>query len=147
MITDEQATDAAEMMRVCRFFPSSELQRAQIAGLLIDMVGTKPELDWLVHEQCKLDWQGSFQLRQLFSSRFIPRDTVTAEEGERAYFEEQSRETDRKLAEWKREQKLLGEPPVVRIDLTPALNALTRTEEGVRRERRHRSAQEVLERL
>ena len=149
MITNEQAVDAVESMRLCRFFPSAEFQRAQIAAILIDMVGTKPELEWLVRSQSKLDWKGPYELRLLFSTRFRPQDTIGStsdDDAERLYFEEQSQETDRNLAAWKREQKLLGESPV-RIDLTPALNALTRTEEGVRRDRRHRSAQEALERL
>lgn len=150
MITPEQAAGAVSAMRICRYFPSEDAQRAQVAAILIDMVGTKAQLDWLVYTQCKLDWKGPYELRQLFCSRFPARDVEptpkTSDQLEAEYFEAESRETDRRLAVWKHEQKLLGTAPV-RIDLTPALNALTRTEEGVRRERRHRSTQEALERL
>jgi len=145
MISIEDATGAIVALRICRYFPSDRFQQSQVAAILIEMVGSKDELDWLVHAQSKLDWQGPYQLRQLFASRFIPRDTLTEEEGERAYFEEQARETARKIEGWKREQKLLGEPPV-RIDITPALNKLTRTEEGVRRQYRDKQVREYLER-
>lgn len=132
MITDEEAMRAVAGMRLCRYFPSDEFQRAQIAAILIKMVNTKRELDWLVETQANFDWKGPQELRGLFCSKFRPRDGIetvssnsgfTPEDGERAYFEEQSRETDRKLAEWKQEQKRLGESPV-RFDVTPAIKRI-----------------------
>jgi len=44
MITTEQAYGAVQLMTICRYFPSSELQRAQISALLVDMVETKAQL-------------------------------------------------------------------------------------------------------
>jgi hypothetical protein len=123
MITTEESTQAVHAFRICRYFPAEEFQRAQIVTMLIEMVTTKAELDWLVHEQCKLDWKGPYELRQLFSTRFAPRDSIADMDPERAYFERESAETDRKIAEWKREQKLLGEAPVV-IDVTPAIRRI-----------------------
>jgi len=134
MITDEQAADAVELMRLCRFFPSSELQRAQVAGLLVDMVETKGQLDWLVTAQCKLDWQGPAELRALFSTRFQPCDAMAAVDPERAYFECEAAATDRRISEWKREQKLLGEPPAV-IDAAPAIKRVDRTADDLQFER------------
>ena len=146
MISPEEAAGAVTALRICRYFPAEDLQRSQIAAMLIEMVGTKPELDWLVHQQSKLDWQGPFQLRQLFTTRFLPQDILTTEEAERAYFEAQSRETDRKLAEWKREQRLIGEPDPSPVETAEPVDTRTRTERELQQQHRDRRVQEYLER-
>ena len=146
MISIDEAAGAVIALRLCRYFPAEDFQRSQITAILMEMVGTKDELDWLVHQQSKLDWQGPHQLRQLFASRFVPRDTLTPEEGERAYFEAQSRETDRKLAEWKREQKLLGESDYPRAVVEEQPDTMSHTERDLLRQHKDRRVREYLER-
>jgi hypothetical protein len=87
-----------------------------------------------VRAQTKLDWTGPGDLRKLFCSRFQPRGADVDQDPERANFERDTAETDRRIAEWKKEQKLLGEPPAV-IDVTPAIRTIDRTTADLRFER------------
>jgi hypothetical protein len=136
MITVEQASSAVELLRICRYFPSSDFQRAQVAEMLIDMVETKAQLDWLVRAQTKRDWTGLADLHSLFCSRFEARDAEYSDQDqlERAYFEREAVETELRIAAWKNEQKLLGEAPVA-IDVTPTMKRIDRTKDDLRLER------------
>lgn len=151
MITIEEAASACQVMALSRYFPSSEFQRSQIAAILIDMVGTKDQLDWLVKEQSKIDWKGPYEMRLLFTSRFQPQDKVLDQQDpnqmEADYFAAQSAETARRIEGWKKERKLLGEAPV-RIDVTPAAKRIgeTRTERGVRMLAKDKKTRDYLER-
>ena len=126
MITKDQALEAVALMAICKFFPASDVQFAQIAAMLVEMVNSKSELDWLVREQCKLDWQGPHELRLLFLSHFRARDAGADMDPERAYFEREAAATRLRIAAWKNEQKLLGEAPTA-IDVTPAIKRVDRT--------------------
>ena len=118
MISKEQAGAAVVDMRICRYFPAEDYMRTQVAMILIEMVNTKQELDWLTMTQVKMgEWKGVGELRGLFCARYSPRDGIDAESEtpgyrvsdiEMQYIERQSRETDRMLAAAKAEQKLLG---------------------------------------
>lgn len=154
MIAIEDAAGAVAALRICRYFPSDDLQRSQIAAILIEMVGSKDQLDWLVKEQSKLDWEGTKALRNVFCSRFKPLDTVYSQDPETQaaqmeadYFAAQSAETARRIEGWKKERKLLGEAPV-RIDVTPAAKRIgeTRTERGVRMLAKDKKTRDYLER-
>jgi hypothetical protein len=101
---------------------------------LIDMVETKPQLDWLVEAQTKRDWTGPADMRRLFCSRFQALDADADLDPERAYSEREAAKTERRIAEWKKEPKLLGEAPAV-VDVTPAIKPVTRTEAELRSER------------
>jgi hypothetical protein len=125
MITVEQANSAVELLKICRYFPSSDIQGAQVAEILIDMVETKAQLDWLVKAQTKRDWTGPADMRRLFCSRFQALDD-SDRDPERAYFEREAAETERRIAEYKEQQKLLGEAQVA-IDVTPAIRLIDRT--------------------
>lgn len=138
MITIEEAASACQVMALSRYFPSSEFQRSQIAAILIDMVGTKDQLDWLVKEQSKIDWKGPYEMRLLFTSRFQPQDKVFDQQDsnqlEADYFAAQAADTAKRIEGWKQDRKLLGTSSV-RIDLSPALKAIgeTRTQSDLRK--------------
>ena len=133
MITQQQAAGAVLEMGICRYFPSDDFRLAQIADLLIRMVENENQLRWLVSAQVNFEWRGPEDLRKRFCSKFSPRDRIEADsehpgltsgELEHAYLEEQGREFDRKLIEWKREQKLLGAPASESFDISPAIKLI-----------------------
>ena len=131
MITMDQAASAVTMMGICRFFPSDPFQRAQLIRLLVEMVGSKSELDWIVSVQCKLDWKGPSEFRGVFCTKFRPRDGTECEVTDTPGFMpadiemraalEESKRTQVMLESAKREQKLLGEVPAPEPDVAAAI--------------------------
>lgn len=142
MITISEAMGAVLEMRICRYFPSDDMQRVQIAEQLTEMVSDTDQLRWLTRTQCKLDWNGPWALRQLFCTRYRPIDSIpnpdqTSGEAEMGYIAEQSSDTERRMMEWKREQKLLGEAPVSAIDVSPAIKPVGLTKQHLRARENH----------
>ena len=60
------------------FFPSDPEVRAALVTVLMNLVETEEQLDWLVNRALRLyaKWPGVAELRALYCSRFKPRDGI-----------------------------------------------------------------------
>lgn len=122
-ITDQEAMAGVVIMgRMIPFFPGDELTRDFIARSLQAFVAGPDELNWLVNVAVNVlhDWQGLSELRGLYCSKYRPLDKIeavsnttgfrcqdVAAQAEKEFFEREARESDRKLAEYRREAKQL----------------------------------------
>jgi len=78
MITKEQAGIAVSRMAVIKYFPSEDMARAELARMLIRMVDTGEQLEWLVRsvvENCE-EYPGPKEIRGIFCTRYKPLDGV-----------------------------------------------------------------------
>jgi len=98
VITPEQASGAVARLAVLTHFPSEAIARAELARMLLRMVSTGEQLEWLV--RAFVDhvgaWHGPREVRAVFCTRFKPADGVeewsaipgfTAADAESAYLE------------------------------------------------------------
>ena len=138
--TSEDCMNAVKLMaRVIPFFPQDDLGKEIIAAQIELFVNSEEELRWLMNTCIgKLEaWPSIPQLRALHCTRFEPADGVwpqvpceiagfRREDFERQYFERESRETAKRLAEY-RAQKQLAPPedlepfPVPEVKPVPTL--------------------------
>lgn len=122
-ITTQEAGAAVLIMgRMIPFFPRDELTREFIARSVQTFVAGPDELNWLVNIAVNVlhDWKGLAELRGLYCSRYRPLDKIeavsgtigfrcqdVAEQAEKEFFEREARESERKLAEYRKEAKQL----------------------------------------
>jgi hypothetical protein len=119
----EDVTKAVAMMsQSIPFFPVGDLGLEVVQRSIESFVTTTEQLDWLTNTACNTMRKFSLpELRGIFCSRFAPADQMwvaaetpgfTPDEAvsaaEQAYHEREQRDYERKLLEWKEEQKLLG---------------------------------------
>jgi hypothetical protein len=124
-------TAVVGMSEVVPFFPQTQIAKELIAAAIAQFVSTPEQLDWLTDTviRSQREWSGIPELRGLFCSRFQPKDGITVEattpgytredelaQAERSYFERESRETDAKLALWRKERAALPEAERTAID-------------------------------
>jgi hypothetical protein len=74
------ASAAVNRLALMAFFPGDADIRAALVDVLLEMVTTEEQLDWLVSRALKLytKWPGVGELRALYCSRWKPRDGVEA---------------------------------------------------------------------
>jgi hypothetical protein len=80
MITDKQASGAVARMAALEFFPLEAIPRAEIGRLLMRMVGTPAQLEWLVNAMIDRvgTWKGPRELRAIFCTKYAPIDGIEA---------------------------------------------------------------------
>ena len=108
--------EVAVMREIIPFFPRTEAAFDIDIECIEEMVGTEEQLKWLVKAACKSMQNFSLpELRALYCTRYDPADRIPAtvslpgaslENYERAYAERAARETDAKMAAWKKEKEL-----------------------------------------
>lgn len=78
MISTEQAERGMARMGILKFYPSEPASRKEIMRLLIKMVSTVEQLDWLVNTMIDHigEWPGPAELRAVFTTRFKPLDGI-----------------------------------------------------------------------
>lgn len=131
------ASAVSIMSGVIRGFPQNVEGQAFVTHAIEKFVSTREQLHWLVETACeRMRWFSLPELRGIFCSRFRPADGVegycaetpglTAGDQEAAYYERVGQETQAKLLQWNREQRLLPAPeeklelPVLRDIAEPA---------------------------
>lgn len=79
-LTPEAATRGINKLGLMAFFPSDPDTRAALVWVLMELVETEEQLDWLVGRalKCFSKWPGIAELRALYCSRFRPKDGVEA---------------------------------------------------------------------
>jgi hypothetical protein len=79
-LTPEAATAAVHRFALMPFFPGDPDIRAALVAVLLEMVETAEQLDWLVKRAVPLygTWPGVGELRALFCSRWKPKDGIEA---------------------------------------------------------------------
>jgi hypothetical protein len=77
-LTPETAVSAVNQLALMAFFPSDPEVRAALVTVLMNLVETEEQLDWLVNRALRLyaKWPGVAELRALYCSRFKPRDGI-----------------------------------------------------------------------
>jgi hypothetical protein len=79
-LTPELCSDGISKLALMAFFPGDPDTRAALISVLMQLVETEEQLEWLVERALKLytRWPGVGELRALYCSRFKPRDGVEA---------------------------------------------------------------------
>jgi hypothetical protein len=74
----EDFSSAVNQLALMAFFPSDPEVRAALVTVLMDLIETEDQLDWLVNRALRLyaKWPGVAELRALYCSRFKPRDGI-----------------------------------------------------------------------
>lgn len=77
-LTPEAATRAVNRLALMAFFPADPDVRAALVDIVLEMVETQEQCDWLVSRALKLyaKWPGVAELRALYCSKWKPRDGV-----------------------------------------------------------------------
>ena len=134
-LTRQDVSRALSAMRqTIPFFPTEEMGIEVVQRSIEGFVSTGEQLEWLTRIACNTMRRFSLpELRGLFCSRFAPADGVWASAetpgftpdeamaaSERAYFDRESKDYERKLAQWKEEAKLLGPGDPEPFELPPA---------------------------
>ena len=75
-LTPEAAADAVSKLALMAYFPGDCDTRASLVWVLLRLVETEEQLDWLVERALQLyaRWPGVGEIRALYCSRFRPRD-------------------------------------------------------------------------
>jgi hypothetical protein len=131
----ERIIDAVRAMSSIPFFPKEEYAQRAIMSEIAKFADRPERVDWLASAALRSmrEWRGVAELRGMYCTRFKPADGYdeycsvpgfSANDCEAAYIEGQARETDRKMLEYKREQKLLGEAPSEPLNVTPAIKSI-----------------------
>jgi hypothetical protein len=78
-LTIHSASRAVNRLALMAFFPPDEEVRAALVDIVMEMVESQEQLDWLVNRALKLytKWPGVAELRALYCSRWPPRDGIT----------------------------------------------------------------------
>jgi hypothetical protein len=77
-LTPEAVADGINKLALMAFFPGDPEVRGALIGILMEMVETEEQLDWLIGRALKLyaRWPGVAELRALYCSRWKPKDGV-----------------------------------------------------------------------
>jgi len=77
-LTPEVTIQAVSKLGLMAFFPSDPEVRAALVTVLMNLIETEEQLDWLVTRALRLyaKWPGVAELRALYCSRFKPRDGI-----------------------------------------------------------------------
>lgn len=108
MINLKHADHAVARLALLEFFPSEVVARAELAKLMMRIVSTPEELEWLVTTMINHfeRWRGPKEMRGLFCTRFRPADGVeetctvagfTALDSESGYLEQFSADRRKEL--------------------------------------------------
>ena len=124
-ITTHESMQAVRLMsRLITFFPADEASQKLIAASLAQFVAGPNELNWLVNLAVNVmhGWGGLSELRGLYCTKYRPLDEIEAvsntpgytpialaQRAEKDFFENEQRESDRKLGEYRAEFRKL--PP------------------------------------
>jgi hypothetical protein len=67
-------------LTLLKFFPSEPSARLELVNLVLRMAATYEQIEWLVARTTSVcnEWPGPLVLRQIFCSRFKPRDGIEA---------------------------------------------------------------------
>jgi hypothetical protein len=116
--TSHQIMEALRAMRsVIPFFPNEDAATAIISTVLVKLVRTPEELNWLTTAAIisMTKWEGIPQLRALYCTRYTPHDGLpvipcllpgfTRRELEAQYQRRVMEENDRRIEQWKQEQQ------------------------------------------
>lgn len=79
-LTVGKVNTAVAKLGLMAFFPGDPEVRAGLVPILLDMIETEEQLDWLVNRALRLyaKWPGVAELRALYCSRFKPKDGMEA---------------------------------------------------------------------
>ena len=74
----ESAVRAVNRLALMAYFPADADVRGALVDIILEMVETQEQCDWLVARALKLyaKWPGVAELRALFCSRWKPRDGI-----------------------------------------------------------------------
>jgi hypothetical protein len=131
----ERIINAVRAMSSIPFFPKEEYAQRAIMTEIAKFADRPEHVEWLEHAAIRSmrEWRGVAELRGMYCTRFKPADGIdeycsvpgfSANDCEAAYIDERSKQTERKMLEWKRELKLLGEAPSEPPDVTPAIKPI-----------------------
>lgn len=109
MITTKQAAEATARLAVLVHYPGDPIARAEIGDMLLSMVGTPAQLEWLISTMRDRvgKWEGPRELRGVFCTKFKPLDGIeatstmpgfTPEDSEQLYLQDMSAERFRELS-------------------------------------------------
>jgi len=79
MISPEAAATAIDQLELMAFFPTNAAAHAALIRILVAMVETEDQLEWLIDRALKLyaRWPGAAELRALYyCSRWKPKDGI-----------------------------------------------------------------------
>ena len=79
-LTPDDAAVAVSRLALMAFFPGDPDTRSALVWVLMQLVETTEQLDWLVERALKLytRWPGVGEIRAVYCSRFKPKDGVEA---------------------------------------------------------------------
>lgn len=79
-LTPEAAAAAVAKLALMAYFPGDRDIRAALVWVLLEMVETEEQMDWLVNRALRLygNWPGVGELRALYCSRWKPKDGMEA---------------------------------------------------------------------
>ena len=77
-LTTDKASGGVRRLALMAFFPSDPEVRAGLVAILLEMIETDEQLDWLVSRALRLytRWPGVAEIRALYCSRYKPKDGV-----------------------------------------------------------------------
>jgi hypothetical protein len=80
-VTPEAAARAVARFRLMAYFPPEDDCRSEMIEIVLEMVDTQDQLDWLVAETSRrARWPGIGALRSLYCSRYKPKDGIESYE-------------------------------------------------------------------
>jgi hypothetical protein len=79
-LTPEAASRGVNKLALMAFFPADPEVRGALIGLLMEMIETEEQLNWLVADSLKSfrEWPGIGALRERYCSRYRPKDGIEA---------------------------------------------------------------------
>lgn len=77
-LTPEKAARGVNKLALMAFFPGDPEVRSALVEILLEMVDTNEQLDWLVKRALKLyaKWPGVGEIRALYCSKWKPKDGI-----------------------------------------------------------------------
>lgn len=76
----KEVLDLLSDLTLLKYFPAEPAARLALAKLVLEMADTTEQVEWLVKRTTSIcnEWPGPLVLRQIFCSKFKPRDGVEA---------------------------------------------------------------------
>jgi len=89
-LTPRIALKCAEELALLKYFPTEPHARAALAKMMLGMIETEEQAQWLVRRTLELhnDWPGPMELRAIFCSRFKPKDRKEANTTDSRFIED-----------------------------------------------------------
>jgi hypothetical protein len=78
VISLNQANIAVSRLAALAYYPQEVIARSEIAAMLVRMVSTPEQLEWLVRQFIDHvgEWKGPRELRAVFCTKFKPADRI-----------------------------------------------------------------------